>query len=77
LIFLRGFFVAGVFSILYVRRCCFVLLVAKGNKGAKAARHVITHLDVYLSACLLGLTVAALGLGWLGEPSVQTQLRPL
>ncbi|MDP4100584.1 MAG: CNNM domain-containing protein, partial [Bacillota bacterium] len=77
LILLTGFFVAVEFSIVKVRRSKIDQLVAKGKKGAKAAKHVITHLDEYLSACQLGITVAALGLGWLGEPTVQTLLRPL
>ncbi|MED1543251.1 hemolysin family protein [Bacillus inaquosorum] len=77
LILLTGFFVAVEFSIVKVRRSRIDQLVAKGKKGAKAAKHVITHLDEYLSACQLGITVTALGLGWLGEPTVQTLLRPL
>lgn len=75
--FVNRIFVAVEFSIVKVRRSRIDQLVAKGKKGAKAAKHVITHLDEYLSACQLGITVAALGLGWLGEPTVQTLLRPL
>ena len=49
----------------------------EGNKQALAARSVISNLDVYLSACQLGITITSLGLGWLGEPTVEHLLRPL
>jgi CBS domain containing-hemolysin-like protein len=52
-------------------------LIAEGKKGAKAAKKVVSHLDEYLSACQLGITVTALGLGWLGEPTVEKILHPL
>ncbi len=42
-----------------------------------AARSVLSNLDVYLSACQLGITITSLGLGWLGEPTVEHILRPL
>ncbi|MCY8522858.1 CNNM domain-containing protein, partial [Bacillus atrophaeus] len=67
LIMVTAFFVAIEFSIVKVRRSRIDQYVAKEIKGAKAAKHVITHLDEYLSACQLGITVTALGLGWLGE----------
>lgn len=47
------------------------------KKGALAAKEVTSHLDEYLSACQLGITVTALGLGWLGEPTMQTLPHPL
>jgi len=49
-------------------------LVAEGKKGANAVKTVTTHLDEYLSACQLGITITALGLGWLGEPTVTPRL---
>ena len=49
-------------------------LIEEGRPGAKAAKHVITHLDEYLSACQLGITVTALGIGWLGEPAIKSIL---
>lgn len=52
-------------------------LIAENKKGALAAKKVVTHLDEYLSACQLGITVTALGLGWLGEPTVERLLKPL
>lgn len=52
-------------------------LIVEGRKGATATKKVVTHLDEYLSACQLGITVTALGLGWLGEPTVEKLLLPL
>lgn len=52
-------------------------LIAEGKSSANAAKHVISHLDEYLSACQLGITITALGLGWLGEPTVEAMLDPL
>jgi CBS domain containing-hemolysin-like protein len=77
LIALTGFFVATEFAIVKVRGSRIEQLIAEGIKGAKAAKHVTTHLDEYLSACQLGITVTALGLGWLGEPTVESLLLPL
>jgi CBS domain containing-hemolysin-like protein len=77
LIALTGFFVASEFAIVKVRGSRIEQLLAEGKKGAEAAKHVTTHLDEYLSACQLGITVTALGLGWLGEPTVESLLFPL
>lgn len=77
LIALTGFFVATEFAMVKVRTTRINQLVEEGKPGAKAAQHVITHLDEYLSACQLGITVTALGLGWLGEPTVERLLFPL
>lgn len=77
LIALTGFFVATEFAIVKVRMSKIDQLIAEGKKGAKAAKKVVSHLDEYLSACQLGITVTALGLGWLGEPTVEKILHPL
>lgn len=77
LIALTGFFVATEFAIVKVRSSRIDQLIAEGKTGANAAKHVITHLDEYLSACQLGITITALGLGWLGEPTVEAMLHPL
>lgn len=74
LIALTGFFVAIEFAIVKVRTSRINQLVKEGKRGAVSAKKVITHLDEYLSACQLGITVTALGLGWLGEPTVETLL---
>ena len=77
LIALTAFFVATEFAIVKVRSSRIDQLIAEGNKGAIAAKKVITHLDEYLSACQLGITVTALGLGWLGEPTFRKILQPI
>jgi CBS domain containing-hemolysin-like protein len=77
LIALTGFFVAIEFAIVKVRPSRINQLIAEGKKGAVSARKVVNHLDEYLSACQLGITVTALGLGWLGEPTVEKLIHPL
>ncbi|MGM0922446.1 MAG: hemolysin family protein [Bacillota bacterium] len=77
LIALTAFFVASEFAIVKIRSSRLDQLIAEGKKGAVAAKKVTTHLDEYLSACQLGITVTALGLGWLGEPTVESLLRPV
>ncbi|WP_338751502.1 hemolysin family protein [Bacillus sp. FJAT-52991] len=77
LIALTGFFVATEFAIVKVRSTRIDQLAAEGNTKALAAKKVISNLDEYLSACQLGITVTALGLGWLGEPTVVHLLKPL
>lgn len=68
LVLLNGFFVAAEFSIVKVRYSQIQLRAAKGNRFAKVAQRIINHLDTYLSATQLGITLASLGLGWIGEP---------
>ncbi|MEC1053587.1 CNNM domain-containing protein, partial [Bacillus paralicheniformis] len=70
LIALTAFFVASEFAIIRIRSSRVDQLIAEGNKTAVSVKKVITHLDEYLSACQLGITLTALGLGWLGEPTV-------
>lgn len=77
LIALTGFFVATEFAIVKVRGSRIDQLISEGRKGAHSAKHVVTHLDEYLSACQLGITITALGLGWLGEPTVEEMLHPV
>jgi CBS domain containing-hemolysin-like protein len=77
LIALTAFFVATEFAIVKVRVSRIDQLIAEGKKGALSARRVVIHLDEYLSACQLGITITALGLGWLGEPTVEKILHPL
>ncbi len=77
LIALTGFFVASEFAIIRIRSSRIDQLIAEGNKKAGAAKKVINNLDEYLSACQLGITITALGLGWLGEPTVEHMLKPL
>ncbi|WP_175989707.1 hemolysin family protein [Bacillus sp. Marseille-Q1617] len=76
LIALTAFFVATEFAIVKVRTSKIDQLITEGRKGALSAKKVISHLDEYLSACQLGITVTALGLGWLGEPTIEELLHP-
>lgn len=77
LIAFTAFFVSFEFAIVKIRSTRIDQLVAEGNKKAIAAKKIVTNLDEYLSACQLGITVTALGLGWLGEPTVEHLLHPL
>jgi len=76
LILLTAFFVAAEFAIVKVRSTHIDYLVESGNKRAIHAKKLTDNLDGYLSACQLGITVTALGLGWLGEPTVMRLLGP-
>ncbi|MGG3890938.1 hemolysin family protein [Metabacillus fastidiosus] len=77
LIALTAFFVASEFAIVKVRGTRIDQLIAEGNKQAITAKKVIDNLDGYLSACQLGITITALGLGWLGQPTIVRLLSPL
>jgi CBS domain containing-hemolysin-like protein len=76
-VFLNGFFVAAEFAMIKIRLTQIEPLAAKGNRRARMAREIITHLDRYLSATQLGITMASLALGWLGEPLIADELLPL
>ncbi|MEH7449155.1 hemolysin family protein [Bacillus toyonensis] len=77
LIALTAFFVAVEFAIIKVRSSRIDQLVTEKRRGALAAKKVTANLDEYLSACQLGITITALGLGWLGEPTIKHLLEPL
>ena len=77
LIAITAFFVASEFAIVKVRSSRIDQLLAEGNKKAISAKKVITHLDEYLSACQLGITITALGIGWLGEPTFENLMHPV
>ncbi len=77
LIGLTGFFVAAEFAIVKVRVSRIDQLVQVGNKKAIAAKKVVSNLDEYLSSCQLGITITALALGWVGEPTVERLLHPV
>jgi len=77
LVLLNGFFVAAEFAIVKVRSTKIRELADRGDWRAKVTRSVIGHLDAYLSACQLGITIASLGLGWIGEPAVARILEPV
>jgi CBS domain containing-hemolysin-like protein len=69
LILLNAFFVLAEFAIVKVRDTRMQELARGGNAGAELAHHILGKLDAYLSACQLGITMASLGLGWVGEPA--------
>ncbi|WP_152446367.1 hemolysin family protein [Bacillus sp. THAF10] len=77
LIGLTAFFVGSEFAVVKLRMSRVDQLIAEGNKTALIAKKLVTDLDYYLSACQLGITVTALGLGWLGKPTVERLLYPL
>lgn len=77
LIALTAFFVASEFAIIRVRSSRIDQLIEEGNKRAIAAKKVTSNLDEYLSATQLGITVTALGLGWIGEPAILSLIGPL
>lgn len=77
LIAFTAFFVASEFAIVKVRTTRINQLVAEGNRKAITAKKVINNLDEYLSACQLGITITALGLGMLGEPTVKLIMQPV
>jgi CBS domain containing-hemolysin-like protein len=69
LVLVNAFFVAAEFAMVKVRRTRIETQAAQGNWQARAALVVHRHLDAFLSACQLGITLASLGLGWVGEPA--------
>jgi CBS domain containing-hemolysin-like protein len=73
-VLLNGFFVAAEFALVRVRRSRIVTLADAGSRTAKVADHILKHMDRYLSACQLGITIASLVLGALGEPAVSVLL---
>src|ERR671925_613160 len=77
LVGLNAFFVAAEFAIVKVRQSQVQTKVRSGDPRAKRALHITQHLDAYLSACQLGITIASLGLGWIGEPAVAQLIEPL
>jgi CBS domain containing-hemolysin-like protein len=76
LVLLNGFFVAAEFALVRIRETQLDILVAKGWRRAKMAQHIVHHLNSYLSATQLGITMASLGLGYLGQPVFTTLLEP-
>ncbi len=73
----NGFFVATEFAVTRLRPTQVDDLLREGRPGAKSAAHAVEHIDSYLSACQLGITMASLGLGALGEPAFHELLEPV
>jgi len=76
LVFANAFFVASEFAVVAVRKTRIDQLVTEGNRTARAVRRAISSPDRYIAATQLGITMASLGLGWMGEPAVASMLEP-
>ena len=77
IVLLNGFFVAAEFAIVKVRGSQLETLIDEGDKRAALVRHVLNHLNSYLSATQFGVTLSSLALGWLGEPFVAHLIEPV
>ncbi|HSL00033.1 MAG TPA: hemolysin family protein [Rubrobacteraceae bacterium] len=77
LVVLNGFFVAAEFALVRVRESRMVQLEREGSARATGVRDALRDLDAYLSVCQVGITMASLGLGWIGEPAVAHLIEPL
>ncbi len=77
LVLLNGFFVAAEFALVKLRPTQLAPDVRRGERRAKVAKHMLSHLDAYLSATQLGITLASLALGWIGEPAFVWVLEPV
>jgi CBS domain containing-hemolysin-like protein len=77
LVLANGFFVASEFALVAVRKSRIEALAAEGNKAAQRCLNLLENLNAYISATQLGITLASLGLGWVGEPAVAALLEPL
>src|ERR671921_1412383 len=73
----NGFFVAVEFGLARLRPTQAAEFVHQGRPGAKSVQHAVQHIDSYLSACQLGITICSLGLGALGEPAFHDALEPI
>lgn len=74
---MNAFFVMAEFSLVRVRKSQIELLLEEGKAGAKRALHIAENVNAYLSACQLGITLASLALGWLGEPAISALFHPV
>src|SRR5260370_17228956 len=76
LVVLNGMFVAAEFALVVVRKTRVEEMMQQGQKGAKALHTAIEHIDRSIAATQLGVTLASVGLGWLGEPAFARLLQP-
>jgi len=77
LVALNGLFVAAEFAFVKIRTSKVEEMVREGKASAGIVKEAIEHLDGYLAVCQLGITIASLGLGALGEPAIATLIEPL
>ncbi|MGR8950173.1 MAG: hemolysin family protein [Gammaproteobacteria bacterium] len=73
----NAFFVAAEFALVKVQPVRINVLAEEGGKAAKMTRQIMAKLETYLATCQLGITMASLGLGWIGEPAVAALLTPM
>src|SRR6478672_5702187 len=76
LVFANGFFVAAEFAIVTVRKTRIDQLIAEGHGSARAVRRAVSDPESYIAATQLGITMASIGLGWIGEPAIAETLQP-
>jgi len=76
LVAINGFFVAAEFALVAARRSKLDEMIARGDRGAKTVQTALQHLDRYIAGTQLGITIASLALGWVGEPVFEALLRP-
>lgn len=74
---MNAFFVIAEFSLVRIRKSQLEIAVSEGKRGAESALKIANDVNAYLSACQLGITLASLALGWLGEPVFAELIRPL
>ena len=77
LVLANGFFVASEFALARLRTTQVADLERERRPGSRSLRHALTHLDAYLAACQLGITIASIGLGVVGEPAFERLLAPV
>src|SRR5215216_708040 len=77
LVAINGLFVAAEFALVRARRSRLEKLAEEGARGAGQAIAQIDRIDEYLSACQVGITMASIGIGFLGEPSLAKLLEPI
>src|SRR4029079_9450497 len=76
LVLANGFFVAAEFALISVRKTRIDQLLAEGSRMARPVRRALQNPDQFIAATQLGITMASLGLGWIGEPAIASLLEP-
>src|SRR5262245_16120793 len=76
LVFANGFFVSAEFALVTVRKTRIDQLIAEGHRGARVVRRALDSPENYIASTQLGITMASLGLGWVGEPALASAIEP-
>jgi CBS domain containing-hemolysin-like protein len=76
LVFANGFFVSAEFALVTVRKTRIDQLIAEGHRGARVVRRALDSPENYIASTQLGITMASLGLGWVGEPALASAVEP-